>query len=89
MKACCSAAVMGSVQQPVWKNGSGFSIKGSGMCLNPDRVRIFSVRACRATQLEGSLVTGRSSSSVSVQEIGCKYSKSSYTKENCLCNVCV
>ncbi|XP_031103361.1 serine hydroxymethyltransferase 3, chloroplastic [Ipomoea triloba] len=70
MKACCGAAVMGSVQQPAWKKGSAFPLKGSGMCLNPDRVRVYSVWACRATQLEGSLATGRSSSSVSVQEIG-------------------
>lgn len=64
MEACGGAAVIGSsLQQPVWVKGSAFSLKGE-MKLNG--VKLWSVKPCKASQLEGSLVTGRPPSSVSV-----------------------
>ncbi|XP_016506712.1 serine hydroxymethyltransferase 3, chloroplastic [Nicotiana tabacum] len=66
MEACCGAAVMGSfIQQPVWVKGSAFPLKGEMIKLN-GMVKLCSVKPCGASQLEGSLVTGRPPSSVSV-----------------------
>ncbi|KAG5524730.1 hypothetical protein RHGRI_031414 [Rhododendron griersonianum] len=72
MQACSGTAVMGSVQQPVWVKGSTFFPKGSFFNGCRHQVKIASVKPCRSSQLEGSLVTGRppSSVSVSVPEIG-------------------
>lgn len=73
MQACSGTAVMGSVQQPVWAKGSTFFLKGSFFNGCPHQVKIaLVVKPCRSSQLEGSLVTGRppSSVSVSVPEIG-------------------
>ncbi|CAK9155451.1 unnamed protein product [Ilex paraguariensis] len=75
MQACCSgAAVMGSLQQPVWIKESTFLSNGCGVNYYfPHQVKLGSVKPCRSSsQLEGSLVTGRPPSSVSVPvpEIG-------------------
>lgn len=57
---------MGSfIQQPVWVKGSAFPLKGEMIKLN-GVVKLCSSKPCRASQLEGSLVTGRPPSSVSV-----------------------
>ncbi|KAK4374240.1 hypothetical protein RND71_004917 [Anisodus tanguticus] len=45
-----------SLQQPVWVKGSAFPLKGE-MKLNG--VKLWSVKPCKASKLEGSLVTGR------------------------------
>lgn len=64
MEACGGAAVMGSsLQQPIWVKGSAFPLKGD-MKLNG--VKLWSVKPCKASKLEGSMVTGRPPSSVSV-----------------------
>ncbi|KAK4354800.1 hypothetical protein RND71_026994 [Anisodus tanguticus] len=64
MEACGRAAVMSySLQQSVWVKGSAFPLKGE-MKLN--EVKLRSAKPCKASQLEGSLVTGRPPSSVSV-----------------------
>ncbi|MBA0568259.1 hypothetical protein Golob_005764 [Gossypium lobatum] len=57
MQACNGAAMMGSLQQPIWVKGNRpiFPLKGYGLKLN-------SVKPCRA-QLESSLVTGKPPSS--------------------------
>ncbi|KAF8406922.1 hypothetical protein HHK36_006043 [Tetracentron sinense] len=68
MHACNGAAVMGAVQQPVWTKGSTFLPKVSTNSGFPHQVRLNSVKSCRASYTEGSLITGtgRPSSSVSV-----------------------
>ncbi|XP_007012241.2 PREDICTED: serine hydroxymethyltransferase 3, chloroplastic [Theobroma cacao] len=65
MQACSGAAMMGSVQQPMRVNRPAFPLKGSGISGFPHQIKLNSVKPCRA-QLEGSLVTGRPPSSVSV-----------------------
>lgn len=62
---------MGPLQQPVWIKGTGFPSKVLGFNVPQHNVRISSVGPVRAS-LEGSLVTGRPPSSVSVPvpEIG-------------------
>ncbi|MBA0626346.1 hypothetical protein Godav_004026 [Gossypium davidsonii] len=57
MQTCNGAAMMGSLQQPIWVKGNRpiFPLKGYGLKLN-------SVKPCRA-QLESSLVTGKPPSS--------------------------
>ncbi|KAF3660108.1 hypothetical protein FXO37_13684 [Capsicum annuum] len=64
MEACGRAAVMGySLQQPISVKGSAFPLRGE-MKLNG--VKLWSVKPCKASHLEGSLVTGRPPPSVSV-----------------------
>ncbi|KAG5597810.1 hypothetical protein H5410_039042 [Solanum commersonii] len=64
MEACSRAAVVGSsLQQSVWVKGSTFPLKGE---VKLNRVKLWSVKPCKASQLEGSLVSGRPPSSVSV-----------------------
>lgn len=64
MEACSRAAVMGSsLQQPVWVKGSAFPLKGE---VKLNGVRLWFVKPCKASQLDGSLVSGRPPSSVSV-----------------------
>ncbi|KAL3321733.1 hypothetical protein AABB24_039373 [Solanum stoloniferum] len=64
MEACSRAAVMhSSLQQPVWVKGSAFPLKGE---VKLNGVKLWSVKPCKASQLEGSLVSGRPPSSVSV-----------------------
>ncbi|GFZ08551.1 serine hydroxymethyltransferase 3 [Actinidia rufa] len=72
MQACSGTAVMGSIQQPLWTKGSAFSPKGSSFNGFPYQFKLSLVKPCRSSQLEGSLVTGRPPSSVSVSapEIG-------------------
>uniref|UniRef100_M1CVE3 Serine hydroxymethyltransferase n=1 Tax=Solanum tuberosum TaxID=4113 RepID=M1CVE3_SOLTU len=69
MEACSRAAVMGSsLQQPVWVNGSAFPLKGE---VKLNGVKLWSVKPCKASQLEGSLVSGRPPSvSVPIPEMG-------------------
>ncbi|KAJ6914907.1 serine hydroxymethyltransferase 3 [Populus alba x Populus x berolinensis] len=66
MQATSGAAVMGSLQQPVLSKGPAFPMKRSVIIGFPYQVKINSVKPCRASSLEGSLVTGRPPSSVSV-----------------------
>ena len=54
---------MGSLQQPVLTKGSAFPMKRSVIIGFPYQVKL---KPCRASSLEGSLVTGRPPSSVSV-----------------------
>lgn len=72
MQACSGAAVMGSLQQPIWVKGSRFPSEGSVMVGFPNQIRLNVVKPCRCSSIEGSLVTGRPPSSVSVPipEIG-------------------
>lgn len=76
MQACSGTGVMGSLQQPVWIKGSSFPPKGSFNNGYPHQVKLGSVKPCRSSQLEGTLVTGKPPSSVSVPmpEIEGKYS---------------
>ncbi|RAL43406.1 hypothetical protein DM860_012547 [Cuscuta australis] len=70
MEACCGATSMASVQKSVWTEVSSLNlVKGSGICLNSNKVRVFSLRPCRATQVKGCLATGKTTSSVTVPEI--------------------
>lgn len=57
MQACNGAAMMGSLQQPIWVKGNRpiFPLKGYGL-------KLISVKPCRA-QLESSLDTGKPPSS--------------------------
>jgi len=57
---------MGSLQQPVLSKGLAFPMKRSVIIGFPYQVKLNSVKPCRASSLEGSLVTGRPPSSVSV-----------------------
>ncbi|KAG6770558.1 hypothetical protein POTOM_026243 [Populus tomentosa] len=66
MQATSGAAVMGSLQQPVLSKGPAFPMKRSVIIGFPYQVKLNSVKPCRASSLEGSLVTGRPPSSVSV-----------------------
>ncbi|KAM3282105.1 serine hydroxymethyltransferase 3, chloroplastic [Capsicum chacoense] len=68
MKACCGAAMMSSLQQPFWVQGSAFPSKGAaaGFNVNSSRVNFSSVKPCRASPTQGTLLTGKPNSSVSV-----------------------
>ncbi|XP_023902260.1 serine hydroxymethyltransferase 3, chloroplastic [Quercus suber] len=72
MQACSGAAVMGSLQQPIWTKGSNFAPKGSSVIGFPQQGRLNLMKPCKSSNVEGSLVTGRppSSASVPVPEIG-------------------
>lgn len=65
MQACGGAAIMGSVQQPIWAKGILPSQKGfiSGF---PLQVKLNSIRPCKFSYIEGSLASARSPTSVSV-----------------------
>ncbi|KAK8547377.1 hypothetical protein V6N13_098087 [Hibiscus sabdariffa] len=65
MQACGGAAVTGSLQQPLRVNKPSFPLKGYRITGFPHQIKLNSVKPCRA-QLEGSLVTGKPSSSLSV-----------------------
>lgn len=86
MQACSGAAVMGSLQQPIWVKGSRFPSEGSVMVGFPNQIRLNMVKACRCSSIEGSLVTGRPPSSVSVPipEIGGKIFFNTLVLENFL-----
>ncbi|KAE8676030.1 Serine hydroxymethyltransferase [Hibiscus syriacus] len=64
-QACGGAAMMGYLQQPMRVNKPAFPLKVSNITGFWRQIKLNSVKPCRA-QLEGSLVTGRSSSSPSV-----------------------
>lgn len=64
MQACGGTAMMGSLQQPMKVNKPAFPFKGSRFVGFPRQIKLNSVKPCRA-QVEGSLATGRPSSSVS------------------------
>lgn len=67
MQSCSgAAAVMGSLQQPIWIKGLAFPSEGLVFSENQNHVKLVSVGPCRTSHLEGSLVTGRPASSVSV-----------------------
>ncbi|KAJ6382751.1 hypothetical protein OIU77_031222 [Salix suchowensis] len=84
MQATSGAAVMGSLQQPVLTKGSAFPMKRSVIIGFPYQVKL---KPCRASSLEGSLVTGRPPSSVSVPipETGGKHADTSSFKDYGLC----
>lgn len=66
MQACRGDAIMGSLQHPIRVKGSPFPSKGSAMVGCPNQIRLNMVKPCRYSSIEGSLVTGRPPSSVSV-----------------------
>ncbi|CAL1404479.1 unnamed protein product [Linum trigynum] len=65
MEACTGTAVMGSLQQPIWSKGTSFAPKKPTFVLFPRQVKLQSLKPCKVS-VEGSLVTGRPPSSVSV-----------------------
>lgn len=69
MQAC---TMMGSLQQSVWTKGMGFPAKGYGNNSGfVSEVKFWNMKPCKASPVEGSLVTGKPSSlSFSVPEIG-------------------
>lgn len=70
MQACSGAAVMGSLQQPIWIKGSNLPSKGLSVGGLSQHVKVNLVKPCRSFRIEGSLATGRPPSSVPVPEIG-------------------
>ncbi|KAL3498578.1 hypothetical protein ACH5RR_041310 [Cinchona calisaya] len=71
MQSCSgAAAAMGLLQQPIWIKGSAFPSKGFGVGISiggtQNHAKLISVGPCGTSQLEGSLVTGRPPSSVSI-----------------------
>ncbi|KAL8522184.1 hypothetical protein ACS0TY_012362 [Phlomoides rotata] len=66
------AATINSIQQSVGIKGSVFPSNWIGINGCPDHVRFSSVKPCRSSQLDGSLLTGKPPSSVTVPipEIG-------------------
>lgn len=76
MQACGGAAVMGSLQQPTWTKGTIFPNKGLIGTGFSHKLKLTCVKPVRSSSyIEGSLVAGRPSSSVSVTlpEIGGNY----------------
>lgn len=69
MHACCGS-VMGAVHQSVWMTSPGLCPKISTGIDFPCRIRLNSIKPCKASYVEGSLVTGRPPSSVSVPAPG-------------------
>ncbi|KVI02463.1 Pyridoxal phosphate-dependent transferase [Cynara cardunculus var. scolymus] len=59
----CTGAIMGSLQQPVWIKESTFLPKGHGVGGFLRQVNLGSLRPCRSSQIEGSLITGKPPSS--------------------------
>ncbi|KAL6276571.1 serine hydroxymethyltransferase 3 chloroplastic [Prunus yedoensis var. nudiflora] len=73
MQACGGAAVMGSLQQPTWTKGTTFPNKRLSFGGYSHQLKLNYVKTRRSySYIEGSLVAGRPSSSVSVPlpEIG-------------------
>lgn len=66
MQASSGAGMMGSFQQPVRATRPSFPLKGLGISGSLNQIMFNSVKPCRSSHLEGSLVTGRPPSSVSV-----------------------
>jgi len=69
MQAC---TMMGTLQQSVWTKGMNFPAKGYGSTYGfVPEVKFCNMKPCKASPVEGSLVTGKPSSlSYSVPEIG-------------------
>ncbi|XP_010243076.1 PREDICTED: serine hydroxymethyltransferase 3, chloroplastic isoform X2 [Nelumbo nucifera] len=65
MHACNGAAVTGAVHQPTWAKGSSVPPKVSFCGGFTYQVRFNSAKPCKASYIQGSLVTGKPSSSVS------------------------
>lgn len=63
MQACNGAVVMGSLQQPkqTWRHSLSPVIGA-----RPNQLKLNELRVCECSRIEGSLVTGRPPSSVSV-----------------------
>ncbi|KAI4316547.1 hypothetical protein L6164_024521 [Bauhinia variegata] len=61
MQACSGVAMMGSLQQPMWTKGLNSAAKGWGNNGFVPQVRLYNVNPCKASYVEGSLVTGRPS----------------------------
>ncbi|KAF3440683.1 hypothetical protein FNV43_RR18967 [Rhamnella rubrinervis] len=66
MQACSGAAVMGSIQQPIWVKGTTLFQKGHSTNEFPHQIKLYSIKPCRFSYSEGSLVSLRPPSSVSV-----------------------
>lgn len=66
LQSCSGAAVMGSVQQPVWVKGTTLFQKGFSTNEFPQQIRLNSIKPCKVSNIEGSLVSARPPSSVSV-----------------------
>lgn len=66
----CGGSMMGAVQQSVWMTGSGLHPKISTGVDIPWGIRLNSLKPCKASHVEGSLVTGGLPSSVSVPAPG-------------------
>lgn len=69
MQACTRPSLMGSLQQPIWIEHSRFPSKGCGVIGFSHQVKLNLVKPCRS-YTEGSLVTGKPPSSVSVPKSG-------------------
>jgi len=67
-----ASAMMGSLQQPVWTKGVIFPAKGYGNNNGfVPQLKFFNGKPCKASHVEGGLVTGSTSSlSFSVPQIG-------------------
>ncbi|CAN0870473.1 Serine hydroxymethyltransferase 3, chloroplastic [Linum grandiflorum] len=65
MQTCAGTALTGSLQQPLWSNGTRLIPKHSGFVVFPRQVKLKSLKPCNSSTLEGSLVTGRPDSFVS------------------------
>lgn len=72
MQVCGGSVIMNTIQQPIGTKASVFPSKCIGTIGGRNHVKMSSFKPCRSSQLEGSLVTGRPPSSVSVPvpEIG-------------------
>ncbi|KAL7600911.1 serine hydroxymethyltransferase 3, chloroplastic [Lactuca sativa] len=57
----CSGAIMGSLQQPVWIKESTFLPKRPGFTKFPHQLNLGSLKPCKLSKIEGSLVTGKPS----------------------------
>ncbi|KAL7121944.1 hypothetical protein ACP275_01G015300 [Erythranthe tilingii] len=66
MHACGGSGMINSIQQPVGAKLSVIPSKWIGLSRCSNHVKMSSVKPCRSSHLEGSLVTGRPPSSVSV-----------------------
>lgn len=63
--------MMGSLQQPVWTKWQNFTYKGYTSHGFMPQVNFYNVKPCKASHVEGGLVTGKPSSvSFSVPVIG-------------------
>ena len=74
MQACSGAATTGSLQQPIWTKGLSFHAKGCGSNGFVPQAKLFFVKPCKASYVDGSLVSGKPSSlTAPLPEIGGNY----------------